>query len=225
MVWPYVVHSFAGDRFHRVSQFATSVCNIKANTTSLIDCKTLKPIWEQLAADFSPESGVSVVQVDAEANPSVASKYGVQGYPTIKFFPKGSATPIDYSGGRDAKSLVEYLNTQAGTRRTVGGGLDLTAGTIEALDALVGKVTGGGNMESVAADLKQAALGLKDQYAAYYVKVLDKFSANQGYVEKEVKRLEGLLKKGGLSRAKIDDFTSRVNILKKFGLTTEKTEL
>lgn len=94
------------------------------------------------------------------------------------------------------------------------------------MDLLVEKVTGGSsNLETIFADVKAAAVGLTDKYAPYYVKVLEKLGGNSGYLEKEVARLEGLLKKGGLSKAKIDDLTSRYNILKRFGLTGGKDEL
>jgi protein disulfide-isomerase A6 len=36
--------------------------------------------------------------LDATAAQAIATKYGVSGYPTIKFFPKGSTTPEDYKG-------------------------------------------------------------------------------------------------------------------------------
>lgn len=66
---------------------------------------------------------------------------------------------------------------------------------------------------------------MKDKYAEYYVKVFQKVDANKGYVEKELKRLEGLLKKGNLAPEKIDDLTSRSNILRRFLNKEEKSEL
>ena len=48
--------------------------------------------------------------------------------------------------------------------------------------------------------------------------------ANQGYAEKEFKRLQGLISKGNLAPEKLDDLVSRSNILRKF-LGTEKSEL
>jgi len=182
------------------------------------DCKTLAPVWEKVAEDFSEEHSVIIAKVDAEVNKAIAQQHGVTGYPTIKFFPKGSATPVDYAGGRDEKSFVTYINEKAGTHRSVGGGLDAMGGTIEALDSIISKFTGS-NLALVTDDVKAVAGGLKDKYADYYMKVLGKLVDNEGYVQKELTRLEGLLKKGGLGRGKVDDLTSRVNILRKFGLT------
>lgn len=178
-------------------------------------CKTLAPVWEELAHDFASEEDVVIAKVDAEANKGVAKEFGISGYPTIKFFPKGSKTPVDYSQGRDQKSFVEYVNEKAGTHRAVGGGLDATAGTIQALDAVIGKLTGS-SLAEISKEAAQVAKGLQGKYAEYYIKVLDKLSANKDYVSKETKRLEGILKKGGIEARKQDDLTSRLNILKKF---------
>ena len=87
-------------------------------------------------------------------------------------------------------------------------------------------MTAGGSIASISEEVTAAAKGLKDTYAEYYVKVLGKLSASQGYAEKELARLEGMFKKGGLAPAKMDDLTSRMNILRKFmGKEGKKDEL
>jgi len=185
-------------------------------------CKSLAPVWETVAADFSSEPTVLIAKVDAEAEnaKATAKDQGVTSYPTIKYFPKGSTTPEAYTGGRTEKDFVEFLNEKAGTHRAVGGGLDTTAGTIEALDSLVAKLTGGAGIAEVAAEASQAALGLKDsaqyKYAEYYVRVFDKLSKSDNYAAKELSRLDGLMKKGGLAPAKLDEFTTKSNILRRF---------
>ncbi|KAF2676031.1 disulfide isomerase [Lentithecium fluviatile CBS 122367] len=179
-------------------------------------CKNLAPIWEDLAKDFSTESGVLIAKVDAEAENSkaVAQEQGVQSYPTIKWFKKGSTEPSPYDGPRTIGDFVDFINANSGTHRTPGGGLDITGGTIEALDSIVAKFKG--TYATGADDVKKAAEGLKDKYAQYYVKVFDKISKNEGYVEKELKRLQGLIGKGNLAQEKLDDLTSRSNILRRF---------
>ncbi|KAL5329017.1 hypothetical protein ACEPPN_002526 [Leptodophora sp. 'Broadleaf-Isolate-01'] len=185
-------------------------------------CKTLAPIWEKVASDFASEEGVLIAKVDAEADnaKATAQDQGVSSYPTIKFFPKGSTTPEAYSGGRTEADLVAFMNSKAGTHRAPGGGLDAVAGTIEALDTLVAKFTSGSSIAEVASEATKAAADLKSQvqykYAEYYVKVFDKLSKNDNYAAKELARLEGILKKGGLAPAKLDEFTSKTNILRKF---------
>ncbi len=184
----------------------------------IADCKSLAPTWETLANDFAAEPTVLIAKVDAEAEnaKATAQEQGVKSYPTIKYFPKGSKTPQAYEGGRTEKDLIGFLNKNAGTHRAVGGGLDAKAGTIEALDAVVAKLTAGGSLTTISEEAQKAAQSLKDKYAEYYVKVFNKLSNSDGYVEKELARLDGLLRKGGLAPGKVDDLTSRSNILRKF---------
>ncbi|KAL9096971.1 MAG: hypothetical protein Q9165_000935 [Trypethelium subeluteriae] len=190
-------------------------------------CKKLAPTWETLAQTFSLEPNVTIAKVDAEAPDAkaTAQEQGVKSYPTIKFFPKGQDTAVPYEGGRTEAEFITFLNEKTGTHRAVGGGLDAAAGTIEALDTIVAKFTEGGQstLASVSKEAQKAAGGLKDKYAEYYVKVFDKLSENQQYVNKELGRLSGIIKKGGLAPEKIDDITRRSNILKRF-VATEKTE-
>ncbi len=87
-------------------------------------CKTLKPIYEQVAKNFATESKCAVVAVDATASPDLASKYDVTGYPTLKFFKADVTEPIPYEGGRTEQDLVNFLNEHCGTFRVVGGGLN-----------------------------------------------------------------------------------------------------
>ena len=129
-----------------------------------------------------------------------------------------------YEGGRTEKDLVEFLNEHAGTHRIVGGGLDAKAGTVEALDSIVSKFTAGGSLTTVSEEAQKAAISLKDKYAEYYIKVFEKLGKSQGYAEKELLRIQGILKKGGLAPEKLDDLVSRSNILRKFS-SESKEEL
>lgn len=187
--------------------------------TLKIDCKTLAPVWETLANDFVLEPNVVIAKVDAEAEnaKATAREQGVTGYPTIKFFPKGSKEAEPYQGARSEQALVDFVNSKAGTHRTVGGGLDGKAGTIPSLDALVTKYLSSGSFKELAGEAKKAVKGVQDKYAEYYVKVADKLSQNEGYATKEFARLRKILSKGGSAPEKVDDIVSRSNILRQFG--------
>ena len=159
---------------------------------------------------------MTIAQVDAEAENSkaLAKEQGVSSYPTIKYFKKGTTEPLPYEGARAEGDFVEFLNTNAGTHRAVGGGLNAVGGTIEALDTIVSNSKG--VYATALEQLKKASEGLQDKYAQYYVKVAEKSSKNEGYAAKEYKRLQGLVAKGNLAAEKLDDLVSRSNILKKF---------
>ncbi|KIW01653.1 protein disulfide-isomerase domain [Verruconis gallopava] len=197
-------------------------------------CKTLAPIWEQLATDFVSEDSVIIAKVDAESPDSkrVAQEQGVTSYPTIKWFPAGKTEAEKYSGARTEAAFIDFINKEAGTYRAPGGGLTAAGGTIAAVDTVIQKIVDGGNTVAEKADeiAKAAKAAAGEKYAEYYGKVAGKIKANEGYLDKELSRLEGIIKKGGLAPQKLDDLVSRSNILRRFKVaktetTDEKEEL
>ena len=71
------------------------------------------PIWEQLKAEYSNKTfnnyNINFIQVDGEENPSLADKYKVEGYPTIKMV-KGNQV-IEYDAKPSLEHLTEFLNS------------------------------------------------------------------------------------------------------------------
>lgn len=86
-------------------------------------CKSLAPIYEKVAQAFQLEKDCVVANLDATTAEDVAGKYGVQGYPTIKFF-KPDGEVVEYQGGRGLDDFVKYLNKQCGTHRKADGSLN-----------------------------------------------------------------------------------------------------
>jgi protein disulfide-isomerase A6 len=188
--------------------------------TKCTDCKALAPTWEELATDFVSEDNVVIAKVDAEQPDSkkVAEEQGVKSYPTIKWFPAGETEPRKYEGARTEGALIDFINKEAGTYRAPGGGLTAAGGTIAAVDDVIQKIINGGNTVAEKADeiAKAAKTETSQKYAEYYGRVAGKVKSNEGYLDKELGRLEGIIKKGGLAPQKLDDLVSRSNILKKF---------
>lgn len=60
----------------------------------------------------------------------VLCRYGVSGYPTLKFFPKGNKDGEDYDGGRDLDDFVAFINGKCGTSRDAKGQLNSNVGDI-----------------------------------------------------------------------------------------------
>lgn len=70
-------------------------------------CKNLEPEWKRAAGELKGK--VKLGAVDATVHGSLAQKYGVQGYPTIKYFNAGSKSgPQDYDGGRTSSDIVTW---------------------------------------------------------------------------------------------------------------------
>ena len=80
-------------------------------------CKSLAPEWEIAGKTFQDSDPIKITAVDATANQAIASKFGVKGYPTIKFFPAGSTTAEDYNGPRQAEGIIKWINDKVGTAR------------------------------------------------------------------------------------------------------------
>lgn len=185
---------------------------------NLTDCKSLAPVWETVAHDFASEPTVLVAKVDAEAPnaKATAQEQAVTSYPTIKYFPKGSTEAELYKGARTEKDFVDFLNRHAGTHRTVGGGLDDEAGTIQELDEVVSRLGQGQDFAAVLDDARKIAHGLTSGSAEYYLRVLQKLRDQKEYVERELNRLKGISEKGNLAREKSDQVQVKMNILRRF---------
>jgi protein disulfide-isomerase A6 len=83
-------------------------------------CKNLAPEWEIAGDTFTQSDGIIIAAVDATASSDLAQRFEVKGYPTIKYFEKGSPdVPEDYTGGRTAGEIVSWVNEKIGTSRRV----------------------------------------------------------------------------------------------------------
>uniref|UniRef100_A0A8C9VPL3 protein disulfide-isomerase n=1 Tax=Scleropages formosus TaxID=113540 RepID=A0A8C9VPL3_SCLFO len=76
-------------------------------------CKKLEPVWYEVGAELkSSGSLINVGKMDATAFSSVASEFGVRGYPTIKLL-KGDLA-YNYKGPRTKEDIIEFANRVAG---------------------------------------------------------------------------------------------------------------
>ncbi|CAD7961393.1 unnamed protein product [Amoebophrya sp. A120] len=82
-------------------------------------CKQLAPEYEKAAK--ATKGVIGFVAVEDQA---AMQEYGVQGFPTIKWFGANKSKPEDYRSGRDAKSMVEFamkkVNDMVSSK--IGGG-------------------------------------------------------------------------------------------------------
>uniref|UniRef100_A0A182T7F7 Protein disulfide-isomerase A6 homolog n=1 Tax=Anopheles maculatus TaxID=74869 RepID=A0A182T7F7_9DIPT len=72
-------------------------------------CKNLAPHWAKAATELKGK--VKLGALDATVHQQKMSEYGVQGFPTIKYFPAGTKdrnSAEDYNGGRTASDIVNW---------------------------------------------------------------------------------------------------------------------
>jgi protein disulfide-isomerase A6 len=120
-------------------------------------CKNLAPVYEKVATAFKLEDDVVIANLDADKHKDLGEKYGVTGFPTLKFFPKSNKAGEDYDGGRDLDDFATFINEKCGTSRDAKGQLTDKAGIVESLDSLVKEFLSAGS------DGKKAIYGRIEQ--------------------------------------------------------------
>jgi len=181
-------------------------------------CKHLAPDYEKVANAFVGESDVVVAKVDADHYKDLGGRYGVSGFPTIKWFGKDSKeSPEGYDGARDVQSFVDFINQKSGTKRKADGRLSEQAGRVSSLDE-VAKQFASGDQKTLLSQTESLVKGLTGTDAKngqFYVKFMSQIQKDKEFVSKETARLDRMLS-GSISPAKADEFTIRKNILSAF---------
>jgi protein disulfide-isomerase A6 len=183
-------------------------------------CKSLAPTYEKLAKAYASEKNIVIASVNADAaeNKPLAARFGVTGFPTLKYFPKGNKAGEEYSSGRSLGDFVSFINEKTGSKRSENGDLNELAGVDAALSTLAA--------EYVAADAagrtdikakiaaRVAEVGTDD--ATHYSKTVEKIEAKgDSYAATESARVAKNLE-GKVTAERRDAMTIRRNILNAF---------
>lgn len=73
----------------------------------------MAPSYASLAKRVHGEGDdVVIAKLDATVHKNAASKYGIQGFPSLKFFKQGSA--IDYPGAREENPIYNWIQKKTG---------------------------------------------------------------------------------------------------------------
>lgn len=80
-------------------------------------CKKLAPEYAAAAQELAKrDPPLSIAKVDATENKELGERFGIKGFPTLKFFKGGN--PSDYEGGRTKDSIVNYVVKKSGPPST-----------------------------------------------------------------------------------------------------------
>lgn len=79
-------------------------------------CKNLKPVYEEASRAIRKEGikNVKLGAIDASQYQSYAQKYGIRGFPTLKYFPAGQKTENDakeYDLERSSKGILQWAKS------------------------------------------------------------------------------------------------------------------
>jgi len=182
-------------------------------------CKNLAPIYEEVANAFAREPSVLIAKVDATESPDLASRYSVDGYPTLKWFDADDKeNPENYDDARQLDAFVNFVNIKAGVHRSPDGRPDEKAGRIEELDEIAVQFLESDSKEALLEQTQEIVNKLgKSKAASFYVRVMQKvLKDGNGYVQKEIDRLMRMIETNSVKADKVDEFSIRVNILSSF---------
>jgi len=178
-------------------------------------CKEFKGELTALAEDMGAHPELLLVKVDAEANTELASRFGVEGFPTLMFLGKGALdTPEDYQGERTAEALRDFLTDRVGD-----------VGQLAALAEPVARFLAATQSFQQADILKEveAAVGamspMEQSYGRWYIKTMTNLKNKGGsYLEAEFKRLMKMVydQRDSLKADKLSEFRTRLAVLKAF---------
>lgn len=76
-------------------------------------CKSLVPIYEELATSYKSDDSVVIAKMDATANDIPSPLYEAAGFPTIYFKPAGGA-PMKYEKGRSLDDFQDFIAEHSG---------------------------------------------------------------------------------------------------------------
>ncbi|KAL0575917.1 hypothetical protein V5O48_006063 [Marasmius crinis-equi] len=92
---------------------------MKANETSMVafvapwcgHCQRMTPEFSKAAKNMSPLVPFYAIDCDDDKNKPLCAEQGVQGFPTVKVFPRGKdLAPMVYQGERTAGAFVKYVS-------------------------------------------------------------------------------------------------------------------
>ena len=75
-------------------------------------CKKLAPEFVKAAADLKAD-GYKIAKIDATEEKDLASRFSIQGFPTLKFFTSPTES-TEYSGDRDAAGIAAFVRKKSG---------------------------------------------------------------------------------------------------------------
>merc|ERR1712087_768311 len=161
-----------------------------------------KAVGESAADLLSADVGVS--EYGDKDNSDLAERFGVKtdDFPRFLLFTKGMTStdsPIVYSGEKKTEEFLRFAQEKAGA--WIG-----LPGQIKEMDELCKELPGAADKAAVIKKAEAAAANSNEETAKYYVKVMQKFSADTEFVTKESTRLKRMMEDGSVKASKKEQF-------------------
>lgn len=101
------VKVLVGENFNEVARNTEKAVLVEFYAPWCGHCKNLEPIWNQLGEKFAKSEDIVIAKIDSTANE--IENISIRGFPTIKFFPKGSDEVVDFKGERTLDAFSKFL--------------------------------------------------------------------------------------------------------------------
>jgi protein disulfide-isomerase A1 len=101
------VYVLVGKAFNDVVMDSTKDVLVEFYAPWCGHCKTLAPIYDELAKKLAHNSNIIIAKMDATANE--AEGVNVSGFPTIKFYSATDKTAVDFTGDRTVEGFTKFL--------------------------------------------------------------------------------------------------------------------
>eukprot|EP01026_Neomeris_dumetosa_P056459 TRINITY_DN51656_c0_g2_i6.p2 TRINITY_DN51656_c0_g2~~TRINITY_DN51656_c0_g2_i6.p2 ORF type:complete len:248 (-),score=46.00 TRINITY_DN51656_c0_g2_i6:272-1015(-) len=181
-------------------------------------CKRMTPEFKKLgeALQNDPKLGKRVVigKVNADEHKELSQRFGVTGFPTIKWFGKGKpvSEPESYQSARTADKFLEFINEQ------LAGESDFAR--VESMDKLAKKFVQSSDKKGVVEEAVKESGSLTGddlEYAQVYIKMMKKaLEKGVEYFSNESKRLERMVASGNVNKSKLEEMLTKLSVLSAF---------
>jgi hypothetical protein len=143
----------------------------------------MKPDWDSLGSTYADSSKVVIADVDCTAGGKpLCDKYGVRGYPTIKYFNPPDEEGEDYKGGRDLPALKKFIETELGPGCSVDSKENCSAEQLAELDKYTSMDPT--ERETKLTELKDALKKAEDDHNELLKGLQEQFKTSQDALEK-----------------------------------------
>jgi len=143
----------------------------------------MKPDWDSLGAKFKDSKTVLIADVDCTAGGKpLCDKYGVRGYPTIKYFNPPDEEGEDYKGGRELAALTKFVETELGPGCSVDTKENCSAEQLASLQTYIDMPAE--ERDSKLAEMKKALADAEEAHNELLKKLQAQFKESQDGLEK-----------------------------------------
>jgi protein disulfide-isomerase A6 len=171
--------------------------------------KRFLPQGKVAASSFLPEPNVSIGTVNCEQYKELCENYEIKGFPTLKLFKDDKIN--DFSGSRTTQGVIDFMNSNCGSQRAIGGLLNDEAGLVAEAQPIVEAFL-------AAEDKREAIAKMREvKGAEFYVKVMERYaSGGVAMLQADVAKMSEILQARKTSWNALDGMKRRYNVFTQF---------